>query len=161
MKTLSATLLLSLAMLATASAQQATSYPWNFAQQVSAGDQFEIRSSQMALMRSSNPRIRQFAQQMIQDHTATSATLAERAPLLLPAALTGTLNPRDNQMLAQLAASSNFDRDYAAMQVAAHREAVGLFTGYARSGEDMNLRSFAAQTLPTIKHHLAMAKRLR
>ena len=160
MKTLTAALLFSFAMLTAASAQQ-TVQPWQFAQQASAGDQFEIRSSQMALMRSSNPEIRQFAQQMIDAHTATSATLAARAPLLLPAALTGTLNPRDNQMLVQLAASSNFDRDYAAMQVAAHREAIGLFSNYARSGQDENLRSFAAQTLPHIRQHLAMARALR
>jgi len=41
-----------------------------------------------------------------------------------------------------------------------HQEAVDLFDEEAKSGQDPALKAFAAQTLPTLEHHLAMAKAL-
>jgi predicted outer membrane protein len=73
------------------------------------------------------------------------------------------LDPRKADMLNQLAAARpgpGFDRMYMTMQVAAHQEAVALFSSYAQSGYDSGLRSFAAQALPALQEHLAMAQRM-
>ena len=46
------------------------------------------------------------------------------------------------------------------VQQQAHEEAVALFEQYARDGDNADLTAWAAKTLPHLKEHLAMAKRL-
>ena len=72
------------------------------------------------------------------------------------------IDARHADMLNQLASASGsrFDRLYGRMQVAAHQEAVALFSAYAQTGTDPSLRAFAQSALPALQHHLAMARRL-
>jgi putative membrane protein len=46
------------------------------------------------------------------------------------------------------------------MQREAHEQAVALFEQYSRSGDNADLKAWALKTLPHLKEHLAMAKRL-
>ena len=46
-------------------------------------------------------------------------------------------------------------------QVQGHSDAVMLFTDYAQSGKDADLKKFATETLPTIQQHLSMAQTLQ
>ncbi len=55
---------------------------------------------------------------------------------------------------------SDFKRAYDQMQLAAHEEAVTLFGDYAMTGENPDLKAWAAQTLPHLRDHLAMARKL-
>ncbi len=176
--------------------------PQSFRATAIISDTFEIESSRIALERSRNPRVRDFAQQMIRDHTMTSqAVTGGSAGVGVPtgvvagavvgglvggpvgavvgagvggttAAVTGggapayaagpTLDARHADMLNRLVAArgAQFDRLYGQMQVAAHREAVALFSVYAQSGTDPNLRLSAQQTLPHLQHHLTLARSL-
>jgi len=43
-----------------------------------------------------------------------------------------------------------------AAQLRAHKEAVSLFKKYSKTGRTAPLKSFAAETLPTLEHHLEM-----
>jgi putative membrane protein len=54
----------------------------------------------------------------------------------------------------------DFDRAYDQMQVAAHEDAVALFETYSKSGDNPDLKAWAAKTLPHLKEHLALAKKL-
>ena len=47
------------------------------------------------------------------------------------------------------------------MQLQAHKEAVELFSEYAKDGDNSELKSWAGQTLPHLKEHLAMAEKLK
>jgi putative membrane protein len=134
-----------------------------FARMVTASDAFEVQSSQLALQRSTNPRVRGFAQQMANDHSATSAALQQSAPMLAAfSSPFGRLDPRHAGMLSQLSGLNGptFERLYAQMQLASHQEVVALFSSYARSGDDPRLVSFARTTLPRLRNHLVMARRL-
>jgi predicted outer membrane protein len=90
----------------------------------------------------------------------TAAAAGADVPARMPAVF---VDQRRATMLNQLAAAQGrqFDALYASMQVRAHQEAVGLFSAYAQGGRDPTLASFAAQTLPALQHHYAMAARLR
>ncbi len=44
--------------------------------------------------------------------------------------------------------------------VADHQKAVALFTKESTNGKDPELKAFATKTLPTLKEHLEMAKKL-
>jgi putative membrane protein len=125
-------------------------------------DSFEIESSRLALQRSGNPRIRNFANMMVRDHSMTSQALMGGMQLAALGGMAPALDDRHAAMLNQLAAASGpqFDRLYAQMQVMAHREALALHGSYAQAGTDPALRTFAQQVTPHIRHHLATARRL-
>jgi putative membrane protein len=55
---------------------------------------------------------------------------------------------------------TDFDSNYAAMQVKAHEDAIALFEDYAKSGDNTDLKQWAQKTLPTLKEHLDHAKKL-
>ena len=53
-----------------------------------------------------------------------------------------------------------FDGAYDRMQRQAHEEAVTLFEQYSQDGDNPDLKAWADKTLPRLKEHLAMAKKL-
>jgi putative membrane protein len=140
-----------------------------FQQQVMISDTFEMESSRMALEKSRSTAVQQFARTMINDHGRTSAKLKELTTgsttgrTTAPAEqMPGMLDTRHRAMLDQLSAASGptFDQMYVQLQIQAHEEAVTLFSAYAQNGTDPSLRSFAAQTLPTLEAHLTAARAL-
>jgi len=131
-----------------------------FAQQAASSDQFEIQSSQLALQKSHSARVRAFAQQMIDEHTATTQKLSALAGTK-GMTVDGALDPTQQQTLASLQNSrSGFDRAYLRAQVNGHDTALSAFQTKASGGSDPDVRSFAQQTAPTIQEHLDEAKRM-
>jgi predicted outer membrane protein len=118
-------------------------------------DLFVIRSSELALQRSSSPRIRNFASQMIEAHKGTSGQLsfAGRRLNLLPSA---TLRPAEQAMLDSLRSSSQFDGEYIRDQRSVHRQAVAVDSAYAARGASPTLRPVAVAALPIEQRHLRM-----
>lgn len=133
-----------------------------FAMQAAASDQFEIQSSQAALQQTRSPRVRQFAQRMIDAHTQTTQQLSQIASdkgmPLQPA-----LEPQQQQMVSDLQSrrpGPAFDRAYLHDQVVGHQAAVEVFQNEIANGSDPELKAFAQQTLPAIQNHLRDARRL-
>lgn len=118
-------------------------------------DLFVIRSSELALERSSSARIRDFAQTMIADHKGSAAQLSleSRRLNLLPSA---TLRPEEQAMFDSLASSSRFDADYVRDQRIVHQRAIALDSAYASYGMSPTLRPVAASTLPIEQRHLRL-----
>jgi putative membrane protein len=118
-------------------------------------DLFVIRSSELALQRSSSPRVRDFASTLIAAHKGTSAqlSLAGRRLNLLPSA---TLRPGEQAMLDALQASSRFDAEFVRDQRLVHQQAVALDSAYAARGRSPTLRPVAAAALPIEQRHLRL-----
>ena len=118
-------------------------------------DLFVIRSSQLALERSSSARVRDFASSMIGAHKGTSGqlSLAGRRLNLLPSA---QLRPNEQAMLDALRASSRFDAEYVRDQRAVHKLAVSIDSAYAARGRSPTLRPVAAAALPIEQRHLRL-----
>ncbi|MES2554486.1 MAG: DUF4142 domain-containing protein, partial [Pseudomonadota bacterium] len=56
---------------------------------------------------------------------------------------------------------AKFDDKYAeGVGVAAHEATIKLFEDAAEDATDADIKKFAADTLPTLKHHLELAKAL-
>ena len=144
---------------------QAAKSAQGFVDGATIGNQFEIFSSQLALQKSQNDNVKQFAQQMIDDHTAAATklnttlasmnTTAPQAPQ--------NLDSKHQKMLDKLkdASSSDFDKLYIKDQVKAHDEAVTLFHDYSKHGDNDALKSFASDTLPTLKEHQEKVDQLK
>ena len=116
---------------------------------------FVIRSSELALQRSSSPRVHEFAQRMISDHKGTSGQLSleGRRLNLLPSA---PLAADERAMLDALQASSQFDADYARDQRAVHRRLISIDSAYAASGGSPTLKPVASAALPIEQRHLRL-----
>ena len=132
----------------------------DFVQEATVSDMFEIQSSKMAASKL-NGKDKEFAEQMIADHTKTSSELmaaAKGANVPLP---TGVDSTHQNWLdkLSQ-ASGDDFRKLYFDDQVSAHKDAVSLFQRYGNSGENAALKSWASTTLPALQHHLDMAQGL-
>ncbi len=135
----------------------------NFVQKASIANQFEIESSKLAMDKAQNDDVKSFAEDMVKDHERTGEKLTDLLSVsesnLKPAT---NLDSKHQKLLQKLKATSatNFDRQYVAIQTDAHKEAVGLFSDYAQSGEDRALKNFAKGTLPTLRDHLQHVQNL-
>jgi putative membrane protein len=118
-------------------------------------DLFVIRSSELALERSSARRVREFASAEIEAHKGASAqlSLAGRRLNLLP---TATLRPNEQQMLTELTQATNFDAAYVRQQRLIHSQALALHKAYAAAGQSATLRPVAGAAVRIIQQHLAM-----
>lgn len=122
-------------------------------------DLFIIGSSELALQRSNNQRVRDFARMMIEAHKGTSSQLsfAGRRLNLLPSA---TPNPTHQAMLNELQQAQDFDSTYVRQQRAIHREASVLHSAYAAAGTSPTLRPVAKALAPIIERHIRMLNNL-
>jgi len=118
-------------------------------------DLFVIRSSELALQRSSSARTRDFATQEIAAHKGLGGQLsfAGRRLNQLPSA---TLQPRYQALLDRLATAPDFDATYRQQQLQVHREALTLHSSYAAAGRSPTLRPVASAAVPIIQRHLRL-----
>jgi putative membrane protein len=145
-------------------AQSAPPPAQEFVNKVAISDMFEIQSSQLALSKQADVDTKPFAEKMVTDHQKTSSELKSlvdsgKLKVTLPTAL----DAPHQKMLDNLKAKSgkDFDQAYDQAQVKAHQDAVALFESYAKSGDNPELKSWAAQTLPHLQEHLSMAQKLK
>jgi putative membrane protein len=127
-------------------------------------DLLEIQSSKLALQKSDNAKTKTFAQQMIDDHTKTSAELKElvsggKVKVDPPPASLDKSHQAKLDKLTKLQ-GKDFTKQYDDMQVSAHKDAVSLFERYAEDGDNADLKAFAGKTLPKLQEHLKMAQAL-
>jgi putative membrane protein len=132
----------------------------DFVKEAAIGDMFEVESSKLAAEKAQGPA-KNFATQMVEDHTKTSQELkteAEKANLSVPSALDSSTQAKlDN--LRDLN-GQEFTKQYLDDQVSAHKDAVSLFQRYGKGGDSSTLKNWATTTLPTLQHHLDMAQNL-
>jgi len=124
-------------------------------------DMYEIESSKIAKAKARSAAIKSFADQMIADHSATTARLKETLPktgvAVTPPA---KLDARRQALVDQLQATTpeGFDELYRQQQIAAHQEALQLHQSYARSGDNPALAQLAGEITPKVQAHLDMLK---
>jgi putative membrane protein len=130
-----------------------------FMRQAAQAGLFEVRKSELALTRSHNRHVRQFAAQMIRDHTKANQELKQLA------ASKGVRLPRrpnahQRMIIRRLARldGRHFDCAYMAVQVRAHLQAIAIFVREVRHGRDPAVKAYAARTLPVLREHLRMAR---
>ena len=126
-----------------------------FVSNASQSDMYEIQAAQIAEKRSKNPQVREFAKMMVKDHTKSSGMMK---PLVQAAgqAPADKLDNRRQGFIDHLnsASDADFDKTYVDQQVAAHKEALDLMSGYAKAGSDTGLQGGAAKIAPTVQAHL-------
>lgn len=120
----------------------------------------EIEAARLALERSANDKLQEFARQMIEDHTAINQELEQLASSRdyhIAGAHSLTSKARDT--LLNLRSVQSFDQAYAEHQITGHRKAIELYRRGARL-DDFDIGNFARTTQRQLEHHLAMAEQL-
>lgn len=126
-------------------------------------DEFERQEGRMAERQAASPRVRSFGQMMVRDHTNTTMALKlaiRRAGLPPPPSPQLTPDQQSNLAALRGLRGRDFDRAYIQQQIQAHQTALGVMQAYAAGGDNRTLRKAAASTVPIVKHHLAMARRI-
>jgi putative membrane protein len=133
----------------------------DFVKQVAISDMFEIESSQLAAQKTEGP-VKDFATQMVADHTKTSSELKAAVASDPNSPIPPAMDDAHKDRITKLSAlnGADFAKGYVDMQVDAHEDAVSLFQRYAKGGDSESLKAWAAKTLPALQHHLDMVKAL-
>lgn len=134
---------------------------WRFLKEAAAGSRFETEASKLALARSNNPNVRNFAATLLNHHAAAASVLQHMlhvrnmAPPMLSNDQRKTLN-----RLAKLH-GGKFDREYMdEVGLRMQQEELQTFERASVSARDPALKSWVDATLPTLRFHLSTAERL-
>ncbi len=121
----------------------------------------EVELGRLAAERATSPQVKQFAQQMIEDHSKAGKKLVQLAQLKKVKLPPGIL-PQAKQTREKLSKLSgeNFDREYVKAMVQVHEKDVAAFAAVSQNATDADVKTFAAATLPTLQHHLEMIRAL-
>jgi putative membrane protein len=122
----------------------------------------EVAASQLALKQSSSAKVKSFAQTMVDDHTRANKELDDLKSGDKGYALADSPGPDSQKIIDAMSRlqGAEFDKAYAKTMVADHEKAVAIFETEIEKGSNPQLKAFAKKTLPTLKHHLKMAKAL-
>src|SRR4028119_1529905 len=96
---------------------------------------------------------------MITDHGKASDELkpiAAKKSVTLPLQLNSTHKSLSDR-LSKLS-GAEFEREYVKAMVEDHEKDVKAFQTQAQAGTDADVKEFAVKTLPTLEHHLQMAR---
>lgn len=131
-----------------------------FMMMAATGGMAEVGMARLALQKSSNESVKQYAQKMIDDHTAAGEELTQVASMK---GITLPMQPDAKQMAMmtklQSLSGAEFDMMYVKESgVKAHQDMEKLFMKESMSGKDMDAKAFASKTLPTVRMHLQMAR---
>jgi putative membrane protein len=122
-----------------------------------AGGAFAMQTSQLALTRTGNPDVINFANAEIAEQVQVATALGAQpgsAPMRSDHAVVLT-------RLEDVPSGSAFDRMYVQGQIRGHRELLALNSSYLRSGRDPQEQAVARMSLPIIQRHLAILGNLR
>jgi putative membrane protein len=149
-----------IAFVAPAVAQDAMSAQ-SYVAMAASSDMFEIQSSQLALEKAQSADVKQFAQEMINDHTQTSQALMAAARQEQVEVPSGMMDKHAAQLQKLGNASSDgFDSAYMKAQVASHEEALALHSSYAENGESEPLKASAERAVPIVREHLEHVQKM-
>jgi len=130
-----------------------------FVMKAAEGGLAEVELGNLAKDKASDPDVKKFGQQMVDDHTKANDDLKSVASgkgITLPTE-PNAKHKAEYDRLSKLS-GAEFDKAYMRAMVADHQADVNEFRHESQSGADPDVKAFAAKTLPTLEHHLQMAE---
>jgi len=132
-----------------------------FAVAAANGGMAEVALSKIAEEKATDPKVKEFAKQMIKDHSKANdelKTLASSKNITLPSAP----NEEKQKAASDLGgmSGSNFDKAYISQMKKDHEQTVKLFEDGQKDVKDADLKAFIDKTLPVIKAHAEHVKSL-
>ncbi len=132
-----------------------------FLKKAAAGNLAEVAAAKVALEKSSNDQVKQYAQRLIDDHSKMQDQLkpvAEKLNVTLPS----QPMPKAQAMMTKMQGMSgdSFDKAYIKDMVKDHTEDLKDFKKEASMGKDQDVKNLAQQGSTVIQSHLDEAQKL-
>ncbi|CAM4287088.1 putative membrane protein [Pedobacter westerhofensis] len=131
-----------------------------FMKKAAIGGMMEVDAGKVA-MKSTNPKVKAFAAQMVADHSKANAelkALAMKKEIILPAEYPSEEKAHMDMMKKMTGA--DFDKHYIDMMVTDHDKTIALFKTGAMA-QDKEVKDFANKTIPVITGHFEKAKAIQ
>jgi len=130
-----------------------------FVEETAMANRAELELSRLAAQKASNPAVKQFAQHMVQDHSQASTQLmsvAQQKGVTLP----NDVPEPDERLRDRLnqASGNEFDMLYMKHMLAAHTKDLTSFQLQSQTGQDPDVKRFAASKVPTLQEHRQQAE---
>jgi putative membrane protein len=126
------------------------------------GGMAEVQLSRIAVERSTNAAVKNFANLMINDHTSANdqmMALAAKKNVALPSDVSDENRKKSDELMKKSA--KDFDKEYVDMMVKDHEAAVNLFERASNNVSDAEVVSFINNILPKLRSHLESVKALK
>jgi putative membrane protein len=123
---------------------------------------FEVQLSQMVETHGLDPDVKNLALSLVSAHTAINekiAVIAATANFVLPTAVNAG-HQKELQDISKKT-GSDFDRKYIDMIISGHEKSIDSYKDAYKNLPESDTKTFAAETLPKIENHLAMAKKVK
>jgi putative membrane protein len=139
------------------SAQMGSSQDKQFIMKSSEGSLAEVELGKLALQKSQNPDVKQFAQKMIDDHTMLMNNMKPYADQMGVKPPT-KLNAKHQQLENRLKSLSGdkFDKEYIKAMVADHHHDLGEFMAEESKAADPGFKQTVTQGTQVIREHTQM-----
>ena len=125
-----------------------------FVKKAAAGGLAEVKLSELANDRASDPKVKEFATQMVTDHTQANDELkpiAESNKIPVPTKLTGEHEVAYKHL--EKLSGAKFDAAYIKIMVTDHDKTVSAFEEASSKVKDPSLKAFVDKTLPVLRQH--------
>jgi len=148
---------------ATASSSSSTSAnaDQDFIANAAKGNRAEVTLGKMVASKTKDPSVRQFAQQMVKDHTTALnelTQLAQSKNITLPEGIPDDATALQSKLSS--ASGKALDKDYMDSMVDDHKKDVSEFQDASQNAKDPDVKQWAAKTLPTLQAHLQKAEQI-
>ena len=133
-----------------------------FVTMASLGDYTEITFSQLALQKSTNAKVKEYAQQMITDHNQLEANMKPVADKLgvTPATALDSDHQQKYDQMGQLS-GADFDKQYIAAMDTDHHKTLDAFKSEEASTQDKQLKPIVKKGEKVVAQHAAMADKMQ
>lgn len=125
-----------------------------FAVDAANGGMAEVALAKLALTKTKNQMVKEFANMMIKDHGAANEelmALAKAKNITLPATVSEDKQKEVDEMAKKM--GNDFDRAYADAMIKGHDKTIKMFEHESTVAKDPDIKAFVDKTLPTIKMH--------
>lgn len=133
-----------------------------FVRDAADGGMMEVQLGNLAIQKASSQSVKDFARMMVDDHSKANDELKDLATtdnITIPSSVSED-HQDDITKLSKLS-GTEFDKEYMDLMVKDHQKDVDKFEDASKNVSDPALKSWIDKTLPTLRHHLDMAKSTR
>jgi len=133
-----------------------------FTTSAAVGGMAEVELGKLALQKSNNPQVKEFATMMVNDHGKANTELMDIAAtknITLPT----TVDEEHQKKMDDLSKKSgaDFDKAYVDAMVDGHKSTLKLMEDESKNGADADLKAFATKTAPIVQSHLTMINKIK
>lgn len=132
-----------------------------FTTQAAVGGMAEVELGKLALEKSSNPQVKEFATMMVKDHGMANTELmaiAKQKNITLPSTVDEEHKKKMDDLSKKTGAA--FDKAYVDAMVSGHKSTLKLMEDESKDAKDADLKAFATKTAPIVQSHLVMINKI-